>query len=76
MLMQSQTLFKKGKWIELENLLNRIVSEYPKTKAARAATEMLDKMVKNANSIAEITLKSAYVASVGYLASYPNEEID
>jgi hypothetical protein len=76
MLVQSHVLLKKAKWIELKEHLNKILSEYPETKAATAATAMLDEMVKRANHIAETALKGAFVASVGYLASHPNEELN
>lgn len=75
MLIQSQQFLKEGEWLELEEHLNKIISEYPETKAAAVAAEMRDNMVQRANHIAETTLKGAYVSSMGYLVSYPDEEL-
>lgn len=75
MLLQSQKMLRDGNWVELKKHLKRIISEYPETKAAEAAAEMLDELMSRVNHIAETSLKAALVASVGYLASYPDAEL-
>jgi hypothetical protein len=75
MLIQSQRFLEEERWVELEKHLNRITSEYPETKAAAVAAEMRYNMVQRANKIAETTLKGAFVSGMGYLVSYPDEEL-
>ena len=76
MLIQTTPLLKTGNLIEVKEHLNKIISKYPETKAASAATVMLDDMVDSANRIAESTLRTAWAASVTYLRCYPNEKVD
>jgi len=76
MLTQTTPLLKTGNLAEVKEHLNKIISKYPETKAASAATVMLDDLVESANRIAESTLRTAWAGSVTYLRCYPNEKVD
>jgi len=76
MLIQTHTMLEgtEFNYIEIKEHLNKIISEYPETDAAAAATILLDKAIEGANIQAELALRSAYSAAVSYSVSYPDAE--
>ena len=75
MLLQCQGFLKTENWVDLENHLNKIIHQYPDTKAAEAAKAMRTKMIQRANHIAESMLKAALAAGTACAVSYPNESL-
>ena len=75
MLLQCQSFLEAENWIELENHLDKIIHQYPDTKAAEVAKAMRTKMIQRANHIAETMLKAALAAGTACAVSYPNESL-
>ena len=75
MLIQSQRFLEDANWVELENHLDKIISQYPDTKAAETAKEMRHKMIQRANHIAETVLKAALAAGTACAVSYPDDPL-
>jgi hypothetical protein len=76
LLVQSQELLQQRKWVEFNELMNRIIWEYPDTQAATAAEMMLKNMTERANLLTQTALRGAFSVSMGYLASDPTAELD
>jgi len=62
--------------VELKEHLDKVISEYPDTDAARKAEEMQAELTARTNNIAENLLQSALAATIGYSVSYPDETLD
>ena len=75
MLIQCQRFLRSANWIELENHLDKIIDQYPDTKAAETAKTMRNVMIQRANHIAETILKAALAAGTACAVSYPNKPL-
>jgi len=75
MLIQCQRFLRAANWIELENHLDKIIYQYPDTKAAETAKAMRNVMTQRANHIAETILKAALAAGTACAVSYPNKPL-
>ena len=75
MLIQCQKFLRAANWIELENHLDKIIYQYPDTKAAETAKAMRNEMIQRANHIAETILKAALAAGTACAVSYPNKPL-
>ncbi len=75
MLIQCQRFLAAANWIELENHLDKIIYQYPDTKAAETAKAMRNVMIQRTNHIAETILKAALAAGTACAVSYPNKPL-
>ena len=75
LVLQALPMINNGDWMALNQHLEMIIAEYPKTKAADTARQMQQKMTGQVNRLAEIVLKQAVVAAISCQASYPGEDI-
>jgi hypothetical protein len=62
--------------VELKEHLDKVISEYPDTEAAKKAEEMQAELTARTNNIAETVLQSALAATIGYSVSYPDETLN
>jgi hypothetical protein len=62
--------------VELKEHLDKVISEYPDTDAAKKAEEMRRELTARTNNIAETVLQGALAATIGYSVSYPDETLD
>jgi hypothetical protein len=76
LLIQATSLLQRGSFVELKEHLDRVISEYPDTGAAKKAVAMQAELTARTNDIARTVLQSALAASVGYSVSYPDETLD
>jgi hypothetical protein len=76
MLAQAQPLLQQKRWVELNELLNTIILEYPNTQAATAAEMMLRNMIERANLLTQAALRGVFSASMSCLMSNPNAELN
>jgi hypothetical protein len=62
--------------VELTEHLDKVISEYPDTEAAKKATEMRTELTARTNDIAKTVLQGALAATIGYAVSYPEDTLD